>query len=458
MPTDATIPTIAAIGSAPGASARAMIRLSGPRAIDRVGALCDQRDHRVQAPLSRGVHRVRLRLSETHGLPALVLCAPGPSSYTGEHTAEILLPGNPVLARRVLDLLLMDDDLRLAQPGEFSARAYMNHRLSLAQAEGIALRIAAEHDEALAAASELISGEHGARCDAWAQELATLLALVEAGVDFSDQEDVVPIAPSDLAERLKRLRDAMTDQLGGRQGAMVDADLPRVVLAGAPNAGKSALFNALLGRERASVSSQAGTTRDAIREPLDLSRDAPGAGAVELIDLAGLADAAVDAIDARAQRLAAQILTSADLVLWCDPGGEFDEGQLPLLSSAAVLRVRTKSDLPASCQCPEAIAVCAIDGSALGALRRAIADAATHRQARGGVGGYIPRHRRALASTVAGLDESLTHVDSSARALAHPELVALSMRHALDALGELVGEISPDDVIGRVFASFCVGK
>ncbi|MEX0875948.1 MAG: GTPase, partial [Phycisphaerales bacterium] len=375
-----------------------------------------------------------------------------------EDTIEILLPGNPYLTRRMLDVILDDPGIVPAQPGEFSARSYLNGHLTLQQAEGIALRIAAEHDQTLRAAGSLLDGSYGHQCDRWADELATLLALVEAGVDFSDQEDVIPIAPVDLDARLAALLGEITDQLGGRLGDRVSTDLPAVVLVGAPNAGKSSLFNSLLGYQRAAVSKQAGTTRDAIREPLDLSRDAPGAGTVELIDLAGLGDTAIDAIDAQAQQRARAIIAGAEVVLWCDPGGRFDESAAwALPGDAAVVRVRTKSDLPAASPESGGVAVCALDGTALGVLKRAIADAATTRSG-SGVGVFVPRHRRALAEAAAGIREARVRFDPQARSLGEPELVALGLREGLDALGELIGEVSPDDVIGRVFATFCVGK
>lgn len=451
MPTGSTI---AAPCSAPGQSLRAMIRISGP----------DVR-HCVRELLStdlgvRGVYIVRCKIAGERTLPMMLLWYPNPASYTGEDTAELVLPGSPVLVGRVLDTLLAFEGISLAQPGEFSARAYLNNRLTLQQAEGIALRIAAEHDDALKAAGALLDGSYGQHCSQWAQEIATLLALVEAGVDFSDQEDVIPIAPRDLDARLSMIHQSLLAQIGTETGDRVRSDLPRVVFVGKPNAGKSSLFNAILGMHRATVSDQAGTTRDAIVEAVDLSKDVAGTGEIELVDLAGLVgygESAIDGIDACAQERAREIVKEAAVILWCDPGGRFDESSISLPQGTPVVRVRTKSDLPQAHQSHDGLAVCALDGTALGSLRRAIADAVSHRTG-SGVGVFVPRHRRALFDSINGIETAIAKLDANKRIIEEPELVALGLRSALDALGELIGDISPDDVLGRVFATFCVGK
>jgi tRNA modification GTPase len=431
-----------------------MIRLSGPYT---KRCACELFHVELQ---ERGRYIGSCGLSNQCSIPIQLLWYPGPKSYTGEDTIEILLPGNPHLVRRLLDLLLDTGHVDMAQPGEFSARAYLNQHLTLQQAEGIALRISAESTDALEAANSLLSGSYGQQCDEWAQELATLLALVEAGVDFSDQEDVIPIAPVDLANRLRSLEQSIVAQTGSELGDRVQTDHPRVVLVGRPNAGKSSLFNALLSMRRAAVSDQAGTTRDAITEILDLSRDVPGAGSVELVDLAGLAEESIDSIDANAQSLAREMVTSASAAIWCDPSGRFDESLVMIPSEVPVMRVRTKSDLPfagSKGRETQSLAVCALDGTAITTLKRAIADAVTLRSG-SGVGVFVPRHRRALRDAARGVEAAIGAFGSSDRIIAEPELVALHLREGLDALGELIGEISPDDVIGRVFATFCVGK
>jgi tRNA modification GTPase len=442
--------TIAAIASPPGRSVRGIVRLSGAATREALAAVLLP----PVRPFERALRPARLAVYGS-SLPVLVATYRAPRSYTGEDAAEILLPGNPFLLEEVLRSLTALPGVRQASPGEFTARAYLNDRLTLDRAEGVAATIAAESDEQLAAAGALLSGRTGAAYRRWAEELATLLALVEAGIDFTDQEDVVPIAPADLRARLERLSAVIRATLGAETGSEPTLATPRIVLAGAPNAGKSTLFNALLGRRRAVVSDIPGTTRDALEEPLDLSHELPGAGEVLLVDVAGLdeAMAAGGAVDAQAQAAARRTLESADAVIHCDPSARF--APLPVRPGTAVIRVRTMADRPGA---PDAgIAVCALDGWNLPVLRRAIADAAVGPRS-SALAAVLPRHRRALEAAAANLAHATEGIDPAGRSLPDPALTASVLRRALDDLGELVGRISPDDVIGRIFATFCVGK
>jgi tRNA modification GTPase len=445
--------TIAAISSAPGRSARAIVRVSGPRALS-VGAV------RIEGAGDARLRRAARALVslDRFALPALALVLPGPRSATGEDTLELVIPGNPALATRVLAAILETPGVRHAEAGEFTARGYLNGRLTLDQAEGVAASIAADTREQLRAAGELLSGATGDTYRDWGDRIATLLALVEAGIDFTDQEDVVAIAPSQLVTRLDDLGAEIDAMAGPSRAQESSGALPRVVLVGRPSAGKSTLFNALVGRARAITDAAPGTTRDALEEELDLSRDLPGAGAVALVDLPGLDDSSGGMLAGLSQRAARDAIARADAAILCDERARFDGLESP--AGVPTVRVRTKADRawdepPA--QEPGLIEVCALDGRGLAALRRAVAElACTSRAA--GVAALLPRHREALARVRAALAAARDATDGGSRTLREPALVASHLRDALDAMGELAGRLGPDEILGRIFATFCVGK
>ncbi len=430
--------TIAAVASPPGRAPRAIIRLSGPETPQIIESLAG-------VPFERGTRKVRLALADLN-VPAILLAYPAPNSYTGEHSAELALVGAPHTLQLLMDDLLAQEGVRLAGPGEFSLRAHLSGRLSLDEAEGVAALIAATDADEADAARRLLSGKAGADARAWVDRLANLLALVEAAVDFTDQEDVVPIPAPELQHELETLRNELAAQTSA-PAAEAHPEGPLVVLAGAPNAGKTTLFNALLARERAVASSTPGSTRDAIIEPLHLP-----AGTVRLADLPGLDAVPEGPLAAHAQRHAKDAIAAAVLIIHCDPHARFAD---PLPAAAArVARVRTKADLAPPAESDETISVCALDGRNLSALREAIADAAL------GAADATPRRRRALAGATAAIADAIDFLkmNSSERAVDQPELVAGALREALDSLAELAGAVPPDEIIARVFASFCVGK
>jgi len=481
--------TITALATGWSMSDRALVRLSGPQ-VPLLLQRCFSPGVTLPESPASVAGRFRLRASESAPtpsgflpLPALVLLYPAPRSYTGEDSAEILLPGNPALIERVLATLLGHNGVREASPGEFTARAYLAGKMTLAQAEGVAATIASSNEDDLAAARSVLDGSTGMLLRGWCDQLATLLALVEAGIDFADQEDVVPISRGSLAVQLTSLAAAIRDFLCSVQGAEARSDIPVVVLAGAPNAGKSTLYNALLGRPRAVVSPIAGTTRDIIVEELDLSREVPGGPMVRVTDLAGLDESLVEdgsmsvasRIDRDAQERARRAIDEADAVVYCDPTGRFGDAFLQKRQSP-MIRVRTKADLPQSSTAGggegaagigAALSVCALDGWNLGPLRRAIADSVLHDRTSGGIG-VLPRYHRSLTRAAVAIDEALARLGATetlagqgvrrGEPIGSPELVAGSLRAALDELGSLVGRMSPDDVIGRIFSTFCIGK
>jgi len=436
--------TIVARASAPGQARRAIIRISGPATASVLATLG------IDRPLVRSAAVIRAHL-DTGELPLLLLSFRSPSSYTGEDAAELIVPNNRTLVDSMIECMCSVPEVRRAEPGEFTARAYLAGRLTLAEAEGVAAKISAESARQLEAADRVLSGQVGTLYAAWTDRLASTLALVEAGIDFVDQEDVIPIAAAELARTLEELSAELHAALGTSYAGAGTGDRALVVLVGPPNAGKSTLFNALLGRTRAVASAQAGTTRDAIIEPLDLS-DAGGVE-VDLADLPGLDANATGAIDRAAQMRAHDVISRADVLIACDPAGRFEH----VPTGAPVIRVRTKADRHLSAPGP-GVCVCALDGWHIPALRRVIAEqCATIR--RDDDSSLIPRHRAVVAGALDEINQALSLARTqTGAALSESELIAGRLRAALDLLGQLSGQVSTDDVIGRIFATFCIGK
>lgn len=444
--------TIVAVSSPPGVSMRGLVRLSGPDASRILAQHCD-----LTEPSARTLHRVRF----DDRLPCLVCVFPGPKSYTGEDLVEIQTVGHPVVLERVVNRCI-ESGARRAEPGEFSARAYFNGRVSLVEAEGIAATIAAESDAQLRAAQMLTEGRVGRVAEHFADELAQSLALLEAEIDFVEEEDVVAIEPRRLLAIVASLEQRIGETLDRATGTEALSSLPHVVLAGAPNAGKSTLFNALLGRSRAVVRDVSGTTRDVLIEPLHIDPLDPESPEVMLVDVAGL-DASADGLNPRMQRAAHDAIRRADLVLWLRAADALAESDDAPNVSAPVIPIITKSDLLDDTEPePQTLHVSAATGTGLDRVRTQIVDTlAASTQALGADAlALLPRHEHALtrAHEDLGIARDMLEPMADARSIHDPELLAAHLRSALDALAELAGEITPDDVLGRIFAGFCIGK
>ncbi len=451
--------TIVAVASPPGHAARGIVRASGREACAHAAsALAAGSPGRDDVALRRrGVHAVRLA---DPPIPALALVMPGPSSATGEDCVELHAVGNPMVLERIAAAVIARSGggARRAQPGEFSARAVLHGRMPVAEAERVAASIAAETDAELAAARSLRDGGHERTVAAAADEVAGVLALVEAGIDFTDQEDVVAIARADLERRIGAAAAWLRSLAGAARGAERARRAPRAVLVGAPNTGKSSLLNALAGGERTVASPERGTTRDAVEVAVAL----PGGIEAVLVDAPGL-DEEAEGIDVAAQRRAADAIARADAVVAVDAcdapdGAARDAAAIAaaVRASATVLRVRTKCDLvPASrargAGSGAAIRTSAVTGEGIDSLRAELARVLASAAPRAGHEASLGAVRAVLvAEAVAALEDAL--------AVHQPELVAASLRTALDRLGEVSGAIPPDDVLGRLFAGFCIGK
>jgi tRNA modification GTPase len=370
-----------------------------------------------------------------------------PHSYTGEPVLELQGHGGPVVMQALLGACL-DAGARLAEPGEFTRRAFLEGKLDLAQAEAVADLIDAASREAARSALRSLAGEFSTAIGALQAQLVELRALTEATLDFPEEE-LDALHRDDAAQRLRAVQRALDEVLGrSRQGSLLRSGI-HVVLAGRPNVGKSSLLNRLAGEERAIVTPQPGTTRDALREPIQIE----GVPLV-LVDTAGLRTSA-DVVERMGVERAQQEFERADLVLAVFEAGK-PPGELEGLPAGVTrIDVYNKVDLAPGFATPagppRAVAVSAKTGSGMGALRSAILEVAGWIST--GESVFLARERHLRAFEAAG-----AHLGAAAAELRRPELFAEELRLAHQALGAVTGEFTADDLLGEIFSRFCLGK
>lgn len=436
--------TIAAIASPTGPAVRGIIRLSGPAAweIAREGFTPDiDRPLPKRAELREGMLRVD-GLRPT--IPASIAFWPGPRTYTGQPLAEVHTLG----AQPVLECVLahyLGHGARLAEKGEFTLRAFLSGRIDLTRAEAVLSVIDARSPAQLDAALEQLAGGLSSSIESLRERLLDLLAHIEAGLDFVDEEDVDPIARESLARQLADASAAVAEIVARFGVRDRPGDCPKVVLAGPPNAGKSQLFNALVGSSEAIVAPVPGTTRDYLSRRVRLD-----GCEIELIDTAGIQDAS-DSIEESAQEATARQADVAELVLRChsaDTHWHAIEGL-----GRASLDVWTKSDLAAG---PEGmLATSSASGDGIESLRGAISSAL-----RASLVDSDPlsatgaRCRDGLIRAA----ETLQDAADRLRIGGEEELVAIDLRQSIDELGKVVGAVVTDDILDRIFQRFCIGK
>jgi tRNA modification GTPase len=432
--------TIVALASAPGPGARAVVRLSGPHAGQIVGSVFGA------MPAGRAMAHGSLRLPGLHSpLPAVVYSMPRPGSYTGQDCVEVHTISSPPL----MDLLigtLLDAGARAAGPGEFTMRAFLAGKKDLTQAEAVlAIIEAGTEDELEQALGQLAGGItqplHGLRDD-----LLNLLADVEAGLDFTE-EDIQFADKRDVLLRLGVGLAHLTNLRKQLDDRAVSARPFRVALVGQPNAGKSSLFNALAGVPAAIVSPVPGTTRDYVTRSVTLQ----GTN-VELIDTAGWQESG-NTIEEQAQRLGREQASQADLVLWCVPGDQWraERREPPGYDPVKTITVLTKTDLVnLTTDLP---ATSARTGRGIADLRRLLSERAR--------GARAPALAPSLSRCRHHVEKGLIHLKNAHHAALFDEpaeLFALELRLALDQIGEMAGAVYTDDLLDRIFSRFCIGK
>lgn len=445
--------TIAAISTPFGEGAIAVVRLSGPQAMAIADAVFVSKLRAGQ--LSPRVQQFGGIFDGERKLDDVLLCVHrAPHSYTGEDVVEINCHGGVLVTRRILELLL-GKGARSAGPGEFTQRAFLNGKMDLTQAEAVMDLISAQTDLAMRAANEQLAGRLGERIRALRERLLELLAHVEAFIDFPD-EDIDPDTGEALLAKLDAARAETQSLLETAAQGRVLREGVRTVIYGAPNVGKSSLLNLLLGYERAIVSPKPGTTRDVIEEVINL-RGIP----LRLVDTAGIRESA-DEVEQEGMERTRRQVERADLVLHVvDANEERATGILPAecrLEAATTLCVLNKIDLGEheSWRGVEGVRISCLAGTGIEKLDDAIEQRIT--------GGAATHRDWALAINArhkACLENALQFSEAARRGLLEelsPELVAEELRGALDAVGDVVGRVENEDVLGRIFATFCIGK
>ena len=448
--------TIAAIATPLGEGGLAVIRLSGKDALAVADACFVPVGKSSAAPTDAASHTLHYGkiIEDGRDIDEVLLAVlRAPRTFTREDTVEITCHGGLLASQAVLRALLAAG-ARSAEPGEFTRRAFLNGRIDLAQAEAVADVIHARTDLALAAANEQLAGKLSQRVNRLRDDLMQTLAHLEAHIDFPDED----IAPDTLAQLTARLDAALAfiDELlaTADEGQILRRGI-RAAIIGRPNVGKSSLLNQLLGHDRAIVTPTAGTTRDTIEETANV-RGIP----VVFIDTAGLREGAA-AIEAEGIRRSHESIARAELILQVldatEPLTDEDQNYLTEFADKKRLLIANKIDQPSAIKFSlDCVETSALDGTGIEALKDAIRAAVWSGEIRADM---LPaminaRHQDALRRARASLEHSL----DALRGDATPELVAADLRLAANAVGEVVGKTSTEDLLDSIFSQFCIGK
>lgn len=449
--------TIVAAATPPGRGGVAIVRVSGEDVPAIARALVGE------LPAPREARYLSWQDADGQLLDTgIVLHFPAPHSYTGEHVLELQGHGGDVIVEALIERIVQLG-ARRARPGEFTERAFLNNRIDLAQAEAVADLIDAGSKRAAQAALRSLQGGFSDAVNAAAAALTSLRVYVEAAIDFPEEE-IDFLGSQELRERLQEVQRRVAEVLvAAEQGTVLTRGLT-IAIAGRPNAGKSTLMNALAGHEVAIVTPVAGTTRDLLREHVQV-QGVP----VELIDTAGLREHTSDAIEAEGMRRAREAIAKADHLLFvvdarADPEARsFEEERGTLPQGVPVTILLNKIDLLPAAErrepvvqgspAPSILPISAVTGEGLDDLRRQLAARAGHAEEGGGTFSARARHVEALRRASARLEAAAAQL-----AAKQGELAALELRETQRGLGEVVGDVSSDELLGRIFGSFCIGK
>ncbi len=461
--------TIVAVASPPGFGERGIVRCSGPEAWGIAEGIF-RADSGERLSEQAGFRRLggTVELEPGCGVAGEVYLSKAPRSYTRQDCVEFHVPGAPAVLTMLVERMI-EGGARAAEPGEFTARAYLSGAMDLTRVEAVAAVIRARSDAQLRAAQRLADGRLAVLGDSILDQLAELVALVEADIDFAE-EPIEFITPVELRSRLEVICGRLRGLLERAEASERVDVLPRVLLIGEPNAGKSTLMNRLTGIDRAICSPVAGTTRDLLSAPVRLGR-----GEAVLLDAAGVEDGMSGLLREAAAITADTAKTSDALCLVVDASRDVDRqvfaaedaardvpcvvvaNKIDLLDSATV--VRCLKTLEAAGRGP-VCAVSARTGEGVEACRQLIADVVD--LAETAVGGdtilTTARHREAVEAALGALQRCADETGGIDETIDRADILAFELREALEALGSVAGSVTTDDLLGRVFSSFCIGK
>jgi tRNA modification GTPase len=432
--------TIFAVSSGSGMAGIAVIRMSGGKAGSVLASVAGS----LPLPRRASIRQLRLPNSQEVIDQGLVLWMPGPMSATGEDVAEFHVHGSAAVIEAMFEVFRSVDGVRLADAGEFTRRAFVNDRMDLIEAEGLADLLLARTESQRRMAMHHMLGNASSQYEVWRTDLIALLARLEAAIDFVEEEGVAAAALADirpktldLVARLSRAA-AEADRAGALRSGV------KVVFAGAPNVGKSTLLNLVAAREAAIVSSRPGTTRDVIEVPIVL-----GGIPVILTDTAGLRARAGDEIEVIGMQRAKSEVSTADIVVWVtstDVAEDMENAVVP------ALRVLNKSDLPGDGR-EIGLRVSAKTGEGIADLIAELEKLVRERFSGMEQAAVIrTRHKEAVEESIRCLNDSLLH---DAR---HIELAAECLRKACFSIGRVTGRVDVEDLLGKIFSEFCIGK